>query len=646
MLGLTLGALPHFSYQPIWVAVLFMTMIGWRCMNILRGWRLPNQYNKKLKWLLHFITVATMLLLVNSYGNLIGRDAGAALLTVMLSLKVTEINSHRDYYLSCFLGYFLVATNFFYSQSIATALLMFIVVTIMTASLISLNDSQQSLTKKATFRLAVKMLLQSIPLMIVLFVLFPRISGPLWGLPNDAHAAKTGMSDSMSIGSISNLIQSDEVAFRVKFDGELPEQSQLYWRGPVLWHTDGKKWTELAPSEHSLSTPVISRARRNYSYTSTIEPHDKNWLFALDFPNQLPAGLKANLTHDGQLRSDSKISQRQQVQLSANTLFNFNAENEPLLSHALALPGNMHPQTLALAKTWRKQTQDPVKLAQIALRYFNQQNFYYSLSPPPLSEDGIDSFLFETRSGFCEHYSASFTILMRAAGVPTRVVTGYLGGEINPVDDFLVIRQRDAHAWTEIWVRGQGWLRIDPTSAVSQERIEQGMNTIMPATMRAPILISGSLKLSELWHTLSHNWDALDNQWNQWILAYGPKLQKEVLAKLGMTTPNWQTMASWLFIAISVVLLALSILLFYQRRQIDPVVQLYARFCNKAEKLGINREVSEGPYDFAQRCKQQLPNYADEIEQITSLYVSLRYGGKSSKIQLLKQSIKDFKPHL
>ena len=281
-----------------------------------------------------------------------------------------------------------------------------------------------------------------------------------------------------------------------------------------------------------------------YRYTATLEPHNDHWLFALDFPIGLPSALKSYFTQDGQLRSIDPIRQRQQYQLSSHAQYQFNTDSEVFLADALQLPKEYHPRTKQLAQQWLQQTQQPRQLIQLALQHFNQQDFYYTLTPPSLGGDSIDGFLFESRRGFCEHYAASFTVLMRAAGIPTRIVTGYLGGEINPVDGFLVVRQRDAHAWTEVWLQGEGWVRIDPTSAVSRQRIEQGMTTIMPIGMRSPIFIANSHQLIDIWQTLRNNYDALDNAWNQWILAYGPQLQKEFLAKLGMPSPNWQSTSS------------------------------------------------------------------------------------------------------
>ncbi|MDB2705787.1 DUF3488 domain-containing protein, partial [Pseudomonadota bacterium] len=257
IIALSLGALPQLIYQPLSVIFIFSAMIAWRCMNIWHDWPLPSKTNKTMKWLHLTIAVIASLLLVSSYDNIIGRDAGVALLTMMLALKVVEIRSQRDYYLSCFLGYFLVITNFFYSQSIPTVGLMFIVVIIMTVCLISLNDPKQTLDSRSRVKLSSQMLLQSLPLMLLLFVLFPRISGPLWGLPHDAYSAKMGIGGSMTLGKISQLILSDDVAFRVKFDGEKPKNSALYWRGPVLWQTDGTTWIELDKQQQLSASPNI-----------------------------------------------------------------------------------------------------------------------------------------------------------------------------------------------------------------------------------------------------------------------------------------------------------------------------------------------------------------------------------------------------
>jgi transglutaminase-like putative cysteine protease len=641
--GISLCALPHFFFQPLWVMALFVGMIFWRVKAISSGWSLPHKKISPQKLLHIAIAVLAFALLFYSYGNLIGRDAGVGLLTVMLGLKLVEVRTHRDFYVTCFLGYFLVVTNFFYSQNIPTAFLMCLVVIVMTASMISLNDPSKTLSHRKLFTLSSHLLLQALPMMLLLFVLFPRISGPLWGLPEDAHSSTTGISDSMTLGNISQLIESDEIAFRVKFDGDRPPASARYWRGPVLWQTDGTTWRELSYSTAKTTPPDVVMHDQPYQYTTTLEPHNQRWLFALDFPNQIPANVPSHFTYDGELRSLKPINQRVQLALTSSIEYQLNPTQDRYLEHALQLPNNKHPRTRELALTWKSTYLDPEALIQHALSYFNENAFFYTLSPAQLGGDTIDNFMFETREGFCEHYAASFTILMRAAGIPARVVTGYLGGEINPVDDYLIVRQRDAHAWVEVWLEGEGWKRIDPTSAVSEERIQQGINTLLPAGFNAPALLPNSDRLLSIWQTLKNNWDALDNSWNQWVLAYGPELQKQVLEKLGMSSPNWQTMALWLGYGLALFSISLAVFLFKTTSRKSPLIRVYEQFCQKAEKAGYARLPHQGPLAFATQLKRQYPDMSQDIDHITALYIDLRYGQQSVDLAELKVKVRKFK---
>lgn len=643
VIGLTLAALPHFAYQPIWVSLIFLAMMAWRLMAINFSWPLPGKQHRSLTLLQLAIAVSAGLLLLNSYGNIIGRDAGTALLVVMLGLKVVEIRTIRDFYLSSFLGYFLVVTNFLYSQSIATAGLMFIVVIIMTTSLISLNANSLILSQRHQLKIATKILLQAIPLMLVLFVLFPRISGPLWGLPQDAHTATTGMDNKMTLGKISQLIQSDDIAFRVKFDDDRPAPVNQYWRGPVLWQTDGTTWTELDTRALNKQA-VINTTGKGYAYTVTMEPHNEKWLFALDFPVDLPAELDAIQTYDGKVESIKPIKQRVQYKLVSHPQFTFNRDNEPYLQQALQLPKDQHSRTIELAQKWQQETTTPQQLVDRALRHFNQENFFYTLTPPVLTGDSIDNFLFESRRGFCEHYAASFTVLMRAAGIPARIVTGYQGGEFNPVDDYIVVRQHDAHAWTEVWLAGQGWTRVDPTAAVSKQRIENGMNTIMPMTMRSPLFFSANQQLTELWQRFRYNWDALNNAWNRAVLAYGPELQKRFLAKLGMDNPDWQKMILYLIIFFNLTLLVIIASFLLNRRKSDPISQFYQLFCKKLSRLGIDHPASEGPLALATKACKHSPHHQQQIKAISDLYIDLRYGKQTASVKELKKAVHQFRP--
>lgn len=644
--ALFIAALPHFVYQPLWVGVMFVVMIGWRLLHSYRAWPLPA-HHRGLKLLHNGLALAMILVLFSQFSLTIGLEAGAALLTIMLAFKLVELQSLRDYYLSCFLGFFLVITNFFYSQSIFMVLLMLVAVILLTSCLLSINSSSSILGFRQRLKLASKMVIQSIPVMLLLFVLFPRIPGPLWGVPDDANqSASTGISDSLTLGQFSQLSLSDDIAFRVAFaEDRIPASANLYWRGPVLWNTDGQTWSPASNGQLKQLEPQLSTQGEAIDYTMTLEPHDEQWLFALDMPTVRPEGFLNYLTTDGRLLSGKPIKQRKQYQLVSYTDYRFNPDTDPNLEQALQLPKGFHPQTLELANQWLQQTNTPGDFINRALQHFNQEAFSYSLSPPALSGDGVDQFLFETREGFCEHYAVSFTVLMRAAGIPARVVTGYLGGEVNPVDNVLIVRQRDAHAWVEVWLKEQGWVRIDPTSAVSSERIETGMTNLLPAERRSPLLISNNDALLKLWYQMRYQWDAFNTAWDIWVVAFGPEKQVELLSMLGMKNPDWKKMAAVLALLLALTGIIMLLLSYARRPHPDRAVHLYQQFCSKLARVGVSRQAYEGPCDFATRAQRYLPNDKTHIAAITEIYNQLRYNKADHSLLLeLESKIKQFRP--
>jgi len=645
IVALFVGAIPHFIYQPIWVGIMFVLMMSWRLLHNFRGWPLPAA-SRWLKLFHNGIAAVTIAVIISQFNLTIGRDAGVALLTIMLAFKVVEIRSLRDFYLSVFLGFFLVITNFFYDQSVLMVILMLLVVILLTGCLLAVNSVDAAEPAKLRLRRSGKMVIQAMPVMLFLFILFPRIPGPIWGLPEDANTASTGLSDEMSPGSISNLVESDEIAFRVEFENNtLPPQYALYWRGPVLWQTDGTTWKGLKHNQLRWQKPDITNFDSDYAYKITLEPHDDNWLLALDIPTELPDKPAAFLTPDGSLITKKNIKQRVQYPVVSSINYQFNASNEPNIKAALQLTEAYHPKTVALAQQWQAENSDPQSIIDKALAYFSQQEFFYTLTPPVITGDTVDGFIFGTRQGFCEHYAASFTVLMRAAGIPARVVTGYLGGELNPIDDILIVRQRDAHAWTEVWLQDKGWVRIDPTSAVSSDRIERGISDMLPAERNSPVFIARSDALIQLWQQLQNNWDAFNSAWDMWVVAFGPEKQQELLSLLGMKNPNWQKMAVWLMVALSLSGIAMLMLTFYRRQHPDPVVNLYQLFCRKLEQFELRKQSHEGPHDFALRAQTVLPAYQAQIQHITSLYTQLRYRHNDHALLAeLRHQIKAFRP--
>ncbi len=635
--ALTLVLLPHVPRVPFWVTVTFALSVLWRVAGAAGKAALPG------RGINVFLGLTVMAAVFLTYGSVLGRNPGITMLVGLSGLKLLETRSSRDAFASVLLAYFLVITNFLTSQSIPTGIYMLLSVIVVTAALVGLNSQSREIPTRERLSLATAMVLQAIPLSLLLFVLFPRISGPLWGLPEDAHGGVTGLGDSMSPGAISRLSQSEGVAFRVEFDGFPPPPAERYWRGPVLWNTDGRTWqaTELADSP----PPPLPRRGRQVEYAVTLEPHDQRWLFLLDIPNRLPDD--ATLMADYRVLTRKPVRERIRYQASSTTSANPVLITDQQYRLALSLPPTSHPKARALARRWRESARTPQDLVNRALEHFREGEFYYTLTPPLLLDDPVDQFLFETRQGFCEHYASSFAVLMRAAGVPTRVVTGYQGGEINPIDDYLVVRHRDAHAWAEVWLGEQGWLRVDPTAAVSPERIESGMESALPRPV-APLIglaLQDGSPLYELWRSARFGWDAVNNWWNQWVLGYGPSRQSELLSRFGMDGHNWQHLAVGLGLTTTTSFLAVALWLRWRQRvQPDRVTVVYERFCKKLAHWHLMRSPSEGPWDFASRASIRLPRMRRQIHEITRSYVRLRYGRDGGDLSELRRLVSRFRP--
>jgi transglutaminase-like putative cysteine protease len=533
-------------------------------------------------------------------------------------------------YLACFI----IITNFFYSQSIPTALYMFATLMVILSSLIHLQA--QHLTIKPRLRIAATLLLQAIPLMAILFVLFPRIQGPLWGLPQDAYA-NSGLDDKMSPGSFSRLSLSEEVAFRVTYKNKLPRRDQMYWRGPVLWNFDGRTWTSGVSV--SNTPPQFTEVAQPIDYNVTLEPHNKTWLFALDVPNKI--SLPAGLTNDFQLLNKVPVNARLRYEASSNLSYHANLnEAKSQLNHALQLPKGFNPKALQLASTWRASNANDADVVRAALSYFNQEAFQYTLEPPPLDKDSVDDFLFHTKQGFCEHYASTFVILMRDAHIPARVVTGYLGGEFNDVGNYYIVRQSDAHAWAEVWLAGQGWVRVDPTAAIAPERVQRGLSAALPNNATLPFMARNP---PQWMRDLRLNFDAIANQWNQWVIGYNSERQFAFLTRLGMEDVTWQqitvNMVAGLGIAIGLLTLYLLRHLFV--RQPDKVQATWLKVCHKLAKAGLPRSVHEGALDYANRVAIARPELNHEIREIAKCYSALRYGkiqSDSAKNEFLQRA--------
>jgi len=615
---LAIVLVPHVQRLPLWEVLLVATIGLWRLLATLRQWRpMP-------RWLRVILTIGAFVGVYASFGNVSGQAAGVALLTVMAALKLTELNKRRDVMVMVLLMYFILITHFLFSQEMWTVIYLLLCAVLITSLLVEANHPDGALPLRASLRLGGRLVLHALPLMVVLFLLFPRIPGPLWGLPTDAGAALTGLSEDMAPGEIQSLIESDEVAFRVRFNGPVPPSDELYWRGPVLAHFDGRRWEAgwrpAGGATAELGEPV-------YNYEITLEAQRRPWLLALDLPGRNGLPQDSTLTADYQLVAGGAVKERRVYQLSSHTHYRLQTELTDAQRHLfLQLPPASNPRTRALAQQWRQQGLDDAAVVKAALEMFRGKNFFYTTHPPVLGRNGIDEFLFDTHRGFCEHYSSSFTVLMRAAGIPARVVTGYQGGSRNEYGEYYVVRQSDAHAWSEVWLAGQGWTRVDPTAAVSPQRIEQGIGTALEGTGDLPSYLDPAWRGYRLRALFEARWDWANEEWNRWILGYGPDVQQEVLGRLGLV--DWSDMILALTVAISLILGLLGLGLmrqFLPRREPDPVQQQWLKARRRLARAGFSQRPDEGPLDFAGRVAAGRPDLATAMDRVCALYLRLRY---------------------
>lgn len=650
--ALFLVVLPHVGRLPLWVTLSFCCLSGYRLLHDHAAWRLPP------KWIGALLALVTVCGIAISFNMPASRRAAIALLVVLLGLKLLETRTQRDVMVLSCIGYFLVVTNFLYSQSIAMALYLMAIVWSLTVTLMHFQHLGDVDRRRLRFNVRQSGLLfaQSLPLMLILFIFFPRIDGPLWRLPDDASSGVTGLSNQMSPGALSALSTSSAVAFRVEFERDTPPPALQYWRALVLWNYDGHTWRQgPAPPVRSIPWRRIDGA---YTYTITLEPHAARWLLSLDLPyavihqgTSIPLQRTGRYAAVGTLNSAFELYARRPVEwllrytLQSYVHYRVGALSDVMRQRALQLPAHLHTRVRQLALEWRRASRRDQDVVQQALRYFHQQSFTYTLTPPALGDDPTYGFLFDTRRGYCEHFASSFTVLMRAAGMPARVVVGYQGGEVNPLGHYLSIRQRNAHAWSEVWLQGEGWRRVDPTAAVAPERIEMGPEAL-PEFSSAPFLLRHHTWLNRMWRGLRLGLDAVHYQWNYWVLQYSAQRQTEFMVRIGLGALTWRGLTAALALLLSGMLGLFALRMFRRPVRRDPTVSAYQTFCAKLGRRGLLRRASEGPLDFAQRVKQQRPELASEIEHIVTLYSTLRYGChySAAAISRLRHAVRAFRP--
>ena len=636
LIALAVAVAAHVGSLPPWITLLLVAAGTWRWTADRRGWPLPP------KWLRTVSTFGAALAIFASYRTLNGVEAGTSFLALMAGVKLLETRTSRDLTVLVFIAYFLLYAALLRDQRLPQLPYLLAGALVATAALMRVHAGRAGDSLREVLRRTATLMLQAVPLAIALFVLFPRLPGPFWGIQT-SHTARTGLGDEMTPGDVSDLSVSGDPAFRVRFVGPVPPPVQRYWRGPVLHEFDGRSWRRTRGQAFPLQGAVVSGAPVDYQIT--LEPHDRNWIFALDLPARWPE-REAYRAFDFQLLSPRPLTDvtsyrlRSYPEYQAGQLL-----PESVRRKDTQLPPAGNPRAVALGHELATRYGESRAIVGAMLRMFREQPFVYTLLPPRLADNAVDEFLFETRKGFCEHYASAFTVVMRAAGIPARVVTGYQGGELNPLAGYMLVRQSDAHAWSEVWLEGRGWVRVDPTAAVAPERIERGLIGSVGADEPVP----GRLREeSALWMQVSLAWDAANDLWNERIVRFNAAGQFDLLERMGFGEPDWRTLGLGMTASLAAFFIGLSMFLAWKYREPprDWPARLHAETARRLRRRGVVPGPAEGPVAFLDRAIAACPDLARELVEIRDVYAALRYGPLPTETDLrrLKYLVNRLRP--
>lgn len=623
-------ALMQVPHIPWWCAGLTAVVLVWRAVLTLRGRPLPG-WRWRLGLLL--ITLAATWL---THKTLLGRDAGVTLIVVLLALKTLELRARRDAFVVFFLGFFTLLTHFFYSQSLLTAAGILVALLGLLTAVVNAHMPVGHPPLRQSASIAARMALLGAPIMLVAFMLFPRLS-PLWGVPGDGMEGRSGLSGKMRVGQLAELVLDDRIALRVKFDGAVPPQRDMYFRGPVLTDFDGVEWKPLRSAfpAHMELQADLAVAGDPIRYEVTMEPNHRPWVFVLEASVQPPVlqGMRAIMTPDLQWFVRRPVSELVRYRAESHTRFRHGPlQASVALQDQIALPPGFNPRTLVLAQELRREhgagPQAAPALVNAALARLRTGGYTYTLDPGVYGQHTADEFWFDRKEGFCEHIASSFVILMRAMDIPARIVTGYQGGELNAVDNFWVVRQRDAHAWAEVWLQGQGWVRVDPTGAVAPARLGSEQRLRAPEGAIAAAL--GTLDPT-MAQRLRDVWEAVNNGWNQWVLNYTQGSQMDLLRQLGFSSPSWTDLAYVLIGVVVVVSLAGAGWTLWERQQHDPWLRTLARVRRRLDRLGVTSREHATPRELAACATAQLGEnlFTQQLRTWLMQLEALRYAPRS-----------------
>jgi len=623
--------LPHVEHLPGWASALTAVVLAWRARLAFVNGALPN------RWVLAGALAVAMGLTFWSYRTLLGKEPGVTLAVALMALKTLELRARRDAFVVFFLGFFIILTHFLYSQSLLVALAMLVSVWgLLTAVVLAHMPVGQPSLRQAS-GLAARTALLGAPVMALLFVLFPRV-GPLWGVPQDG-VSKTGLSNIMKMGSMSQVALDDSIAMRLRFDGPAPAPADMYFRGPVLTTFDGVEWRPVglpyAPLSLPARPPTLKTSGAALHYEATLEPSRLGSVPLLEATTEIQGveGYRIVAREDLQWLAERPVIDRLRFKATASTRFVLGAARRPgELQDALELPAGFNPRTIAWAQAFRdaptRRGANAQQLAGALLQHIRNQGFSYTLAPGEYGSNGVDEFWLDRKEGFCEHFAAAFVVVMRAIGIPARIVTGYQGTDLPPIDGFYVVRQSSAHAWAEYWQTGVGWIRADPTGAVAPDRISRS-SRLAPQ----PGFVAGTLDAMspQLFARLRSGWEAINNRWNQWILNYSRGQQFDVLKQIGFVSPSWEDLALLLVGALSSLALAGAIWAWLDRHRVDPWVRQLERIKRALHALDVAAAAHEAPRALALRVRANLGHAGEPLAALLDVLESQRYSRAASK---------------
>jgi len=639
--SLSFAMAPQLFKMPLPLIIMTLLPLVWRIAAEIRGWKpLPALVR-------HGTTAVALLILYFSYGSIAGRRAAISLLTVMLALKLIESYRIRDARLIVSFSLFLCTTQFMFSQGILMPFYGAFTIIIILVTLTQLHRNEAffnfdetppvSVSLFSELGFSFRLLMLAIPVGLAFFLFFPRWVTPLWGIPEATLDSKSGLSDSMSPGSIQHLFMDDSPAFRIQFEGRIPLPEELYWRGPVFWNFDGEAWRGGFYGKHVgvASQPDENEAR--WKYTVQLEPNERHWLFSLDYPATTPRDSR--ITIDFQIFRRLPVTQLLQYSIVSDPAFVDSPKLARTLKRAaLNLPDDSNPRTRKLIERWKREGLEGQVMVRRVLTHFNTEEFHYSLDSPLLGRHSVDEFLFDTRTGYCEHYASAFTVMMRMAGIPSRIVTGYQGGWYNAIGQYLLVRQSDAHAWSEVWFPDHGWTRVDPTAAVSPLRIARGSLSALSAPR----------------HLLDYTWlrsfrngvDIVQQRWNEWVIKFSADSQARMFSAFGLErlTPTMLVVTLFVVIGLFSILLLPFILRVKGPDRKDPLRAVWLKFLKRLKTAGFETLPSSGPIELAHSAAIQLPRDSRSIHHIADLYSRSRYSGTPPPLSQLKDAIKEFHP--